>query len=268
MQHIPDAAGACRRGPTLARVAAQPVPAASAIKLDGELTEEVWQKAPVVSRFPAARSERRRSGHLRDRGARRVRRERALHRRPGDRSRARQHRRHPHPPRRTLAVGLDSRDGRLVPRSPQRLRVRRQSRRGQSRTPTGSTTATTIRAGTRCGTWRSAATTAAGARSFGFRSPSCAFTAVAERRSGSPSSGRSAGSTKRRPGRCCAKSATGYVSSFGELTGLQIGRAPKRLELVPYVVGDVKTQPVEAGNPLQDARSAGAEVGRRSASTR
>ena len=42
-----------------------------------------------------------------------------------------------------------------------------------------------------------------------------------------------------------AKSATGFVSSFGELTGLQIGRSPKRLELVPYVVGDVKTQPVE-----------------------
>ena len=34
-----------------ARVAAQPVTAASAIKLDGELSEEVWQKAPVVSGF-------------------------------------------------------------------------------------------------------------------------------------------------------------------------------------------------------------------------
>jgi hypothetical protein len=58
-----------------------------------------------------------------------------------------------------------------------------------------------------------------------------------------------------------AKSATGFVSSFGELTGLQIGRAQKRLELVPYVVGDVKTQPVEDANPLQDSRSGGGEVG-------
>ena len=58
-----------------------------------------------------------------------------------------------------------------------------------------------------------------------------------------------------------AKSATGFVSSFGELTGLQIGRAQKRLELVPYVVGDVKSQPVDDANPLQDARTAGAEVG-------
>ena len=58
-----------------------------------------------------------------------------------------------------------------------------------------------------------------------------------------------------------ARSATGFVSSFGELTGLQIGRSQKRLELVPYVVGDVKTQPVEDANPLQHAKAAGAEVG-------
>jgi hypothetical protein len=57
------------------------------------------------------------------------------------------------------------------------------------------------------------------------------------------------------------KSANGYVSSFGELAGLQIGRAQKRLELAPYVVGDMKTQPAEAGNPLQDSREGSAEVG-------
>src|SRR6186997_3284251 len=38
-------------GSDAARVAAQPVTGASAIKLDGELSEEVWQKAPVVSGF-------------------------------------------------------------------------------------------------------------------------------------------------------------------------------------------------------------------------
>ena len=50
-----------------------------------------------------------------------------------------------------------------------------------------------------------------------------------------------------------AKSANGYVSSFGELTGLRLNQSPKRLEIVPYIVGDVKTQPTEAGNPLSKA---------------
>ena len=31
-----------------------------------------------------------------------------------------------------------------------------------------------------------------------------------------------------------SKNATGYVSSFGELTGLRLDRSPKRLEMVPY----------------------------------
>ncbi len=47
-----------------------------------------------------------------------------------------------------------------------------------------------------------------------------------------------------------SKSANGYVSSFGELTGLRLERAPKRLEVVPYLVADVTTQPGEPGNPL------------------
>ncbi len=59
-----------------------------------------------------------------------------------------------------------------------------------------------------------------------------------------------------------SKSASGYVSSFGELTGLQLNRSPKRLEMVPYLVGDVTTQPVESGNtacspaPIRTPRSA------------
>ncbi len=50
-----------------------------------------------------------------------------------------------------------------------------------------------------------------------------------------------------------AKSANGYVSSFGELTGLRLNQSPKRLEVVPYVVGDVTTQPAERSNPLSKA---------------
>jgi uncharacterized protein DUF5916/cellulose/xylan binding protein with CBM9 domain len=47
-----------------------------------------------------------------------------------------------------------------------------------------------------------------------------------------------------------SKSASGVVSSFGELTNLKISQSPKRLELVPYAVGQVDTQPAQPGNPL------------------
>jgi hypothetical protein len=47
-----------------------------------------------------------------------------------------------------------------------------------------------------------------------------------------------------------SKSASGYVSSFGELTGLQLNRSPKRLEMVPYLVSDVTTSPAQPNNPL------------------
>jgi Domain of unknown function (DUF5916)/Carbohydrate family 9 binding domain-like len=46
-----------------------------------------------------------------------------------------------------------------------------------------------------------------------------------------------------------AKSATGLVSQFGDLRGLSLTHAPKRLELLPYTVSEVKTQP-QTGNPL------------------
>jgi hypothetical protein len=58
-----------------------------------------------------------------------------------------------------------------------------------------------------------------------------------------------------------SKSANGYVSSFGELTGLRLGRSQKRLELVPYVVGDLTTAAVQAGNPLQQSREGSGEIG-------
>jgi len=58
-----------------------------------------------------------------------------------------------------------------------------------------------------------------------------------------------------------SKSANGYVSSFGELTGLRLGSSQKRLELVPYVVGDLTTRPAQAGNPLHQSRNGSAEVG-------
>ena len=58
-----------------------------------------------------------------------------------------------------------------------------------------------------------------------------------------------------------SKSANGFVSSFGELTNLQLNQTPKRLELVPYVVGQVNTQPTESGNPLVSTHDQKATVG-------
>lgn len=57
-----------------------------------------------------------------------------------------------------------------------------------------------------------------------------------------------------------ARSATGYVSSFGELGGLGMGRSPKRLEVVPYTVADLARQRPE-GNPLLKASAPGLALG-------
>ena len=57
-----------------------------------------------------------------------------------------------------------------------------------------------------------------------------------------------------------ARSASGFVSSFGELGGLTMTAAPKRLELVPYTVANLTRQPT-AGNPLLDRSAADAALG-------
>ena len=49
-----------------------------------------------------------------------------------------------------------------------------------------------------------------------------------------------------------ARSATGYVSSFGDLGGLSMAASPKRLEILPYIVADVtraadRRQPAHQG---------------------
>ena len=58
-----------------------------------------------------------------------------------------------------------------------------------------------------------------------------------------------------------SKSANGFVSNFGDLTNLKLSRTPKRLELIPYLVGQLNTQPVEAGNPLVSSRSQKGTIG-------
>jgi hypothetical protein len=59
-----------------------------------------------------------------------------------------------------------------------------------------------------------------------------------------------------------AKSRNGFVSQFGDLNGLRLSSSPKRLELVPYTVADLKTEPFPTdGNPLVDTRNPGLEYG-------
>jgi hypothetical protein len=57
------------------------------------------------------------------------------------------------------------------------------------------------------------------------------------------------------------KSASGWVSSFGDLAGVARPSATKRLELVPYTVATVGTTPEQAGNPLQKNPDPGAAIG-------
>ena len=51
-----------------------------------------------------------------------------------------------------------------------------------------------------------------------------------------------------------ARSASGYVSEFGELRGLDFEPAQKRLELAPYLLAGVETSPDAASNPLVSDR--------------
>jgi len=57
-----------------------------------------------------------------------------------------------------------------------------------------------------------------------------------------------------------ARSATGYVSSFGELGDLAMSASPKRLELTPYTVADLTRQRTN-GNPLLSTSSPGLSFG-------
>ncbi|MFB3854770.1 MAG: DUF5916 domain-containing protein [Vicinamibacterales bacterium] len=58
-----------------------------------------------------------------------------------------------------------------------------------------------------------------------------------------------------------AKSKPGFVSQFGELRGLKLAGAARRLELAPYFVGQMRTQPVSAGNPFLKSPDPAGAVG-------
>lgn len=58
-----------------------------------------------------------------------------------------------------------------------------------------------------------------------------------------------------------ARSRAGFVSQFGELTNLRPGRSPRRLEIQPYVVADLTTNPSTAVNTFVDRRDPNAALG-------
>jgi len=57
------------------------------------------------------------------------------------------------------------------------------------------------------------------------------------------------------------RGASGYVSSFGELSGVTRPSGGKRIELAPYVLGQIETKPEQPGNPLLKTPDPGGTVG-------
>ena len=59
-----------------------------------------------------------------------------------------------------------------------------------------------------------------------------------------------------------AKSKNGFVSQFGQLNGLKLSGSPRKLEVLPYTVGQLKTEPAPTdGNPLVNTVNPGMQVG-------
>ena len=157
---------------------------------------------------------------------------------------------------------LDPRPDRLVSRQAHRLRVRASTRPASSSIATGTTTTTATTAGTRCGTSsvsRDAQRLDRGVPHSVFaaalHAPATSITVRLRRVAADRPAERD-----RRRGRCCARSANGYVSSFGELGGLSMGASPKKLELVPYTVANLTRQRPE-GNPLLSPSAPDGAVG-------
>jgi hypothetical protein len=58
-----------------------------------------------------------------------------------------------------------------------------------------------------------------------------------------------------------SRNASGFVSQFGEMRGLRMSGEPKKFELMPYAVADMRTQPSDPANPLNNPADPGAAVG-------
>lgn len=57
------------------------------------------------------------------------------------------------------------------------------------------------------------------------------------------------------------RSASGFVSSFGDLTGLSFSQPLKKFEIAPYLLSEVTTKPTERGNPLSKSPDPSATIG-------
>jgi len=57
------------------------------------------------------------------------------------------------------------------------------------------------------------------------------------------------------------RSASGYVSSFGDLTGLDVSGRQKRFEMMPYALTQTITAPVRPGDPLRRSPNPGGTMG-------
>ena len=225
---------------------------AEAIRVDGDLSDAAWQRAPVITGFlqrdpkdgaPATYQTEARVAYDASFMYIAV---TALDPEPAKivGQRTRRDERSP--------VRLDPGDDRFLPRQAERVRVRRQSRRRQAGPLLVQRRRIRRRAGTRCGT--SSVARDAGRLARGVPHSVLAAPLPADRqRDLRPRRRRARSAVSTRPSTwpLLSKSATGYVSSFGELTGLHLDRSrPSGSSSCPYVVGEVTTQPVEAGNPL------------------
>ena len=130
-----------------------------------------------------------------------------------------------------------------------------------SRTATGSGTTATTRAGTPCGTSRSARHADGWRAEFRIPFSQLRFDPASSAGFGFAVVRQVAHENETSTWPLLARSASGYVSSFGDLTGLAFSAGQKRLELMPYAVGEYTTSPVAAGNPLNDGRDGDAAVG-------
>jgi hypothetical protein len=256
--HVPDATPA--RGPLDARVIATPVSSATAIRLDGELTEDVWRTAPLINGFKQ-REPNDGADATYDTEARVAYDATALY---------------------VAVLALDPEPARIVG-----IRTRRDERSPSdwisvmvdsfhdrrsafefAVNPAGVKQDTYwFNDGNQDQGWDAVWDVAVSRGPRGWRaefripfsqlrfhpSPSATFGFAVSRKIGRLNE------TTTWP--LLSKNASGFVSSFGELTGLQLNRAPKRLEMVPYLVGDMTTQPAVEGNPLQKAADADAALG-------
>ena len=57
------------------------------------------------------------------------------------------------------------------------------------------------------------------------------------------------------------RSASGYVSSFGDLNGLDVSARQKKVELMPYALTQMTTAPVASGDPLRESPDPDGTVG-------